>query len=100
MLISHDDVLKIADFGVSEMFEKSGPMMTTKTTGSPAFMPPELCSIKQGSYNGTAIDVWSMGVTLYCLLYGRLPFYNSILPDLCESIMHDEYGPSCENCNV
>lgn len=74
------------------MFEKSGPMMTSKTTGSPAFMPPELCSVKHGICSGTAIDVWSMGVTLYCLLYGHLPFNHLGLPELCESIIRDEYA--------
>ena len=73
-LITDDDVLKVVDFGVSEMFEKDSEMLTAKSAGSPAFLPPELCVIKHGDISGKAADLWSMGVTLYCLKYGRIPF--------------------------
>jgi calcium/calmodulin-dependent protein kinase kinase 2 len=74
LLLTEDDVLKIVDFGVSEMFEKEDKMMTNKSAGSPAFIPPELCQVKHGEVPGKAADIWSMGVTLYCLKYGKLPF--------------------------
>ena len=67
-------MLKIVDFGVSEMFDKEGEMKTAKSAGSPAFMPPELCVAKHGHVSGRAADIWSMGCTLYCLLFGRIPF--------------------------
>ncbi|KAI5365544.1 putative serine/threonine-protein kinase, active [Septoria linicola] len=89
-LITHDDVLKIVDFGVSEMFEKESDMHTTKSAGSPAFMPPELCVVKHGPVSGKAADIWSMGVTLYCLRYGRIPFEKSGMLDLYEAIKNDE----------
>lgn len=53
-LITDDDVLKIVDFGVSEMFEKDSEMKTKKSAGSPAFMPPELCVPKHGDVSGKA----------------------------------------------
>ncbi len=43
LLLTEDDVLKVVDFGVSEMFEKVEDMRTSKSAGSPAFLPPELC---------------------------------------------------------
>ncbi|GAM83527.1 hypothetical protein ANO11243_015150 [Dothideomycetidae sp. 11243] len=89
-LITQDDVLKIVDFGVSEMFDKSSDMSTTKSSGSPAFMPPELCVAKHGSVSGRAVDIWSMGVTLYCLRYGTIPFERSNMLDLYEAIRNDE----------
>ncbi|KAL1835894.1 hypothetical protein VTJ49DRAFT_5906 [Mycothermus thermophilus] len=79
LLLTDDDVLKIVDFGVSEMFEKSGDMRTSKTAGSPAFLPPELCVAGHGDVSGKAADIWSMGVSLYCLRYGRVPFEGNIL---------------------
>ncbi|KAI0903755.1 kinase-like domain-containing protein [Ustulina deusta] len=85
LLLTEDDVLKIVDFGVSEMFEKSHEMMTNKSAGSPAFIPPELC-YKHGDVSGTAADVWSMGVTLYCLKYGKLPFNGNSVLDMYEAI--------------
>ncbi|KXT04933.1 hypothetical protein AC578_3470 [Pseudocercospora eumusae] len=89
-LITHDDVLKIVDFGVSEMFEKDGDMNTQKSAGSPAFMPPELCVAKHGPVSGKAVDIWSMGVTLYCLRYGRIPFEKYGILEMYESIKNDE----------
>ncbi|KAK8246620.1 kinase-like domain-containing protein [Phyllosticta capitalensis] len=98
-LITDDDVLKIVDFGVSEMFEKDSEMKTKKSAGSPAFMPPELCVPKHGDVSGKAADIWSMGVTLYCLRYGRIPFEKPGMIDLYDSIRNDEVelGPDCDD---
>jgi len=88
-LVTEDDVLKIVDFGVSEMFEKDSDMNTAKSAGSPAFMPPELCIAKHGEVSGRAADIWSMGVTLYCLRFGRIPFEKAGMLELYESIKND-----------
>ncbi|KAL7912994.1 kinase-like protein [Trichoderma velutinum] len=89
LLLSEDDVLKVVDFGVSEMFEKSTNMRTAKSAGSPAFLPPELCS-KHDKVSGTAADIWSMGVTLYCLKYGRIPFNKEAMLEIYEAIKTEE----------
>ncbi|EAS30737.3 CAMKK/CAMKK-META protein kinase [Coccidioides immitis RS] len=89
-LLTSDDVLKIVDFGVSEMFEKDSDMYTAKSAGSPAFLPPELCVVKHGDVSGRAADIWSMGVTLYCLRYGRIPFEKESIFELYEAIRNDE----------
>ncbi|KAK2765942.1 hypothetical protein FQN54_007457 [Arachnomyces sp. PD_36] len=89
-LLTSDDVLKVVDFGVSEMFEKSTEMYTAKSAGSPAFLPPELCVAKHGDVSGRAADIWSMGVTLYCLRHGRIPFEKAGIFELYEAIRNDE----------
>ncbi|KAH8725972.1 calmodulin dependent protein kinase [Phaeosphaeriaceae sp. PMI808] len=89
-LVTQDDVLKIVDFGVSEMFDKDGEMRTAKSAGSPAFMPPELCVAKHGQVSGRAADIWSMGCTLYCLLFGRIPFEKHGMIELYQAIRLDE----------
>ena len=89
LLLTHDDVLKIVDFGVSEMFEKNSDMTTVKSAGSPAFLPPELCTAQHGGISGKAADVWSIGVTLYCLYFGKVPFDQTGVLDLYESIRND-----------
>ncbi|KAL2067991.1 hypothetical protein VTL71DRAFT_16089 [Oculimacula yallundae] len=89
LLLTEDDVLKIVDFGVSEMFEKASDMMTAKSAGSPAFLPPELCVTRHGDVSGRAADIWSMGVSLYCLRFGRIPFERSGVLELYESIRND-----------
>ncbi|CBF77936.1 protein cmkC [Aspergillus nidulans FGSC A4] len=85
-LITNDDVLKVVDFGVSEMFEKNSDMFTAKSAGSPSFLPPELCVVKHGDVSGKAADIWSMGVTLYCLRYGKLPFEEHSIIELYDAI--------------
>ncbi|KAH9860172.1 hypothetical protein IAQ61_011956 [Plenodomus lingam] len=96
-LVTGDDVLKIVDFGVSEMFDKEGEMKTAKSAGSPAFMPPELCVAKHGHVSGRAADIWSMGCTLYCLRFGRIPFERTGMIELYESIRSDplEFDSDC-----
>lgn len=73
-LIIDDDVLKIVDFGVSEMFEKELEMVIVKFVGSLVFMFFEFCVVKYGYVSGWVVDVWSMGVMLYCLWYGYIFF--------------------------
>lgn len=89
LLVSQDDVLKVVDFGVSEMFEKKGDMMVAKSAGSPAFLAPELCG-KHGEVSGPAVDIWSMGISLYCLKYGKIPFNKPSVMEMYEAIKTDE----------
>ncbi|GAO19603.1 hypothetical protein UVI_02063780 [Ustilaginoidea virens] len=89
LLLSDDQVLKIVDFGVSEMFDKPDNMRISKSAGSPAFMPPELCG-KHKDVSGKAADIWSMGVTLYCLKYGKIPFSRSGVLEIYEAIKTDD----------
>ncbi|KFA63493.1 hypothetical protein S40285_00313 [Stachybotrys chlorohalonatus IBT 40285] len=97
LLLSEDNVLKIVDFGVSEMFEKPDDMKIAKSAGSPAFFPPELCG-KHGEVSGRAVDIWSMGVSLFCLRYGKLPFNRDGMMQIYEAIKHDELQlPDDEN---
>ncbi|KAL8863394.1 MAG: hypothetical protein Q9178_000075 [Gyalolechia marmorata] len=100
-LLTEDDVLKVVDFGVSEMFEKTSEMVTAKSAGSPAFMPPELCVVKHGDVSGKSADIWSMGVTLYCLRFGKIPFEKPGVLQLYECIRNDplvmDAGPECSD---
>ena len=99
LLLTEDDVLKIVDFGVSEMFEKQSEMLTAKSAGSPAFLPPELCVAKHGGISGKAADIWSMGVTLYCLRFGSIPFERAGVLDMYESIKRDELSIAPDQCS-
>jgi serine/threonine protein kinase len=73
-------------------------MRTAKSAGSPAFMPPELCVAKHGHVSGRAADIWSMGCTLYCLLFGRIPFEKHGMIELYQSIRKDplEFDKDCD----
>lgn len=103
LLLDEDDVLKIADFGVSELFEQDNDVIT-KTAGSPSYMAPELAVISNGtlmplaatrdiptnSLSGRSADIWSMGVTLYYMLFGVLPFCADNVMDLYTHIVTEE----------
>jgi serine/threonine protein kinase len=38
-------------------------------------MSPEECDPDNSSFGGKAIDIWALGVTMFCMLYGRTPFW-------------------------
>lgn len=80
------------------MFEKSTELLSTKSSGSPAFLPPELCVTKHGDVSGKAADIWSMGVSLYCLRFGHIPFERSSVLDMYKAITNDavEIDPDCQ----
>ncbi|RKP36368.1 kinase-like domain-containing protein, partial [Dimargaris cristalligena] len=86
LLLNAEGVLKIVDFGVSEMFAKESDWVK-KSVGSPAFMAPELCRADHGQVSGTKTDIWSLGATLYCLATGKLPFSGASVPDMYEAII-------------
>ncbi|PLW22486.1 hypothetical protein PCASD_10835 [Puccinia coronata f. sp. avenae] len=80
---------KIVDFGVSESFAKPGDDRMHKSAGSPAFLAPEVCLGIGEGVHGRIIDIWAMGITLYALVCGRLPFEALSQMELCDKIIHD-----------
>lgn len=108
VLLSDDDVLKIADFGVSEMFDRASENDTVQgCVGSPAYMSPELALISGGGakqpvvlpkkISGRKADIWAMGVTLFYMSHGRLPFEANCLDELYCKILNEEpeIGTGC-----
>ncbi|KRY38952.1 Calcium/calmodulin-dependent protein kinase kinase 1 [Trichinella spiralis] len=74
MLLSDTGYVKITDFGVSREFTGLDAFLTG-TAGTPAFMAPEsLTEDEDHFYSGRAQDIWSLGVTLFSLVYGDVPF--------------------------
>jgi calcium/calmodulin-dependent protein kinase kinase 2 len=90
LLLNAEDVLKIVDFGVSEMFTKDDDRLKS-SSGSPAFASPELSQPGITNVSGKAADIWAMGVTLYALIYGVLPFNNHNVLELYQNIREHEY---------
>ncbi|XP_063310325.1 calcium/calmodulin-dependent protein kinase kinase 2 isoform X2 [Pelobates fuscus] len=85
LLVGDDGHIKIADFGVSNQFEGADAFLSN-TVGTPAFMAPETLSETRKIFSGKALDVWAMGVTLYCFTYGQCPFMDERILSLHSKI--------------
>ncbi|CAF0750970.1 unnamed protein product [Adineta ricciae] len=68
MLDQNNDIV-IIDFGLSNCLDEKGFLMTQ--CGSPAYAAPEIFAHQE---YGPAVDVWSIGVNMYAMLLGKLPF--------------------------
>eukprot|EP01094_Clydonella_sp_ATCC50884_P030174 TRINITY_DN973_c4_g1_i1.p1 TRINITY_DN973_c4_g1~~TRINITY_DN973_c4_g1_i1.p1 ORF type:complete len:760 (+),score=218.40 TRINITY_DN973_c4_g1_i1:70-2280(+) len=77
ILIDTNGTLKIIDMGFGNFF-KDGEMLNT-FCGSPDYAAPEL--FKGRPYSAPEVDLWSLGVCLYAMLSGCLPFPDT--PSLC-----------------
>jgi len=93
LLCDEFDHIKVADFGTSRIYEDA-PLLHEDNpstlhyheindtsiwiedlVGTPAFMSPEAYASTSGrAIEGTSFDIWSAGVTLYCMLFGKVPF--------------------------
>lgn len=106
LLLGDDGHVKIADFGVSREFEGTDALLSS-TAGTPAFMAPETITERELTFSGKvrrplfnwdcihvlpfgnktpfviavffcqALDVWAMGVTLYCFVFGKVRTFAS-----------------------
>ena len=115
LLVAKDGAVKISDFGVSylgrpvaeedpdnRLSEKDVSQLDderelARSVGTPAFWAPEVCfedvemfeDGKPPKITG-ALDLWALGITLYCMIYARLPFYVGATRGLTESICYEE----------
>lgn len=85
MYAASDDRVKVTDFGIARITDSSRTR-TGMVLGSPSYMAPEQLA---GKRMDGRIDLYSLGVTLYQLLSGRLPFTGDSLGKLMFSIANE-----------
>ncbi|KAL0601145.1 RAC-alpha serine/threonine-protein kinase [Plecturocebus cupreus] len=86
LMLDKDGHIKITDFGLCKEGIKDGATMKT-FCGTPEYLAPEV--LEDNDY-GRAVDWWGLGVVMYEMMCGRLPFYNQDHEKLFELILMEE----------
>ncbi|XP_040091486.1 serine/threonine-protein kinase MARK2-like [Oryx dammah] len=87
LLLDANNNIRISDFGLSNQWHPGKKLETF--CGTPAFMAPEL--FLGMPYTGPEVDVWSLGVVLYAMVTGSLPFGGQHFWELRQSVLRGQY---------
>ena len=86
VLLDRNHNIRLIDFGLSTRFTTENPFLST-VCGSPAYASPEML---QGKKYTASSEVWSLGVLLYAMVVGELPFSDENMHRLMRKIVQTE----------
>jgi [calcium/calmodulin-dependent protein kinase] kinase len=84
ILITEDYTAKLADFGACLEFQESD--LTNKSAGTYFFFSPEICQGSGHHVSAKATDVWALGLTLFAMVFHKLPFVATCLAEIFEIV--------------
>ncbi|MEO6954563.1 MAG: serine/threonine-protein kinase [Polyangia bacterium] len=90
VMIRSDGLIKLMDFGIAQMVDKERMTQTGQLMGSPAYMAPEHV---EGGGIDVRTDVFSVGILLYQLATGQLPFRGRNPHEMLKRIADCVYAP-------
>lgn len=85
LLLDDEGFVKICDFGVSQLLADANDKVKDQC-GTPAYMAPEVFSCAK-EFSGQQADVWSLGICLFAMLCGQVPFKGRSITELRDSIV-------------
>lgn len=96
ILITNDGIVKILDFGLAKLTGRDQLTKDTSTLGTVAYMSPEQI---EGKEVDQRTDIWSLGVLMYEMLSGQLPFMGEYELAIFYTILNCEPKPLTEYCS-
>ena len=82
-------LIKIIDFGLSNTYGDKDEEILRSSCGSPLYAAPEM--LKGDYYKGSTVDIWSIGVVLFFMICGYLPFQDEDNSKLYKKIIQGKY---------
>ena len=90
LIITNQGIVKIVDFGLAKLSGQPGLTKPGMIVGTPAYLSPEQSRGEEVDHRS---DIWSLGVLLYEMVVGRLPFYGPYEAATLHSILTESLPP-------